>query len=117
MLAWVVRCHLVYSGDIVQARGVHTQHPKMSNSGQHAGLHQVGTTRADKLDYLLLTTIQSTSTAQADSICSELVAGPSGPQGQFLIEDSARIPLHRYLQSSRNGYVTSSASANGRTTA
>ena len=82
MLAWVVRCHLVYSGDIVQARGVHTQHPKISNSGQEAGPHQVGTTRADKLDYLLLTTIQSTSTFSVDTICSGLVAGLSGPQVQ-----------------------------------
>ena len=57
MLTWMVRCHIVYSGDIVQARGAHTQHPKISISGQQAGLHQVGTTRADKLDYLLLTTI------------------------------------------------------------
>ena len=28
MLTWMVRCHAVYSSDIIQARGVHTQASK-----------------------------------------------------------------------------------------
>jgi len=33
VLTWMVRCHLVYSSDIIQARGAHSLHPKISNSG------------------------------------------------------------------------------------
>jgi hypothetical protein len=29
VLTWMVGCHLDYSSDIIQARGVHTHHPKI----------------------------------------------------------------------------------------
>ena len=33
VLTWMVGRHLDYNSDIIQARGVHTQQPKISNSG------------------------------------------------------------------------------------